>query len=324
MPAISSGSRVEPSRLCVRRVRISAPGGTAISAHLSTASLLSTRDDLVGQRHHRAAREHPHHGAIQHHDGRRGVAPRRRLEGADHRAPVDAKLVERQRHAERARRALHLGDVGSGRRATRRWSRAPPSPVRPPPARRRGAAGAADRCGSRATSCASSASASSCRPFADSTIARSLARSSRSGSRRSAARSTASAPTTSPRALRRSTRASTLPPHATSADSSRASCSSARRSCARRRSASTHRARGVVEVLPSAAPFAGRRLDRALGVEVESARREGARQQQLRRPPGGRGARGRAGGLDRVARAFVLEREVGADRARGARGRDRR
>ena len=43
LPAISSGSRVEPSRLCVRRVRISPPGGIAISAHLSTASLLSTR-----------------------------------------------------------------------------------------------------------------------------------------------------------------------------------------------------------------------------------------------------------------------------------------
>ena len=43
LPAISSGSRVDPSRLCVRTLRISAPAGIAISAHLSTASLLSTR-----------------------------------------------------------------------------------------------------------------------------------------------------------------------------------------------------------------------------------------------------------------------------------------
>jgi len=43
LPAISSGSRVEPSRLCVRSVRISAPAGTAISPQRSIACLLSRR-----------------------------------------------------------------------------------------------------------------------------------------------------------------------------------------------------------------------------------------------------------------------------------------
>jgi hypothetical protein len=54
-----------------------------------------------------------------------------------------------------------------------------------------------------------------------------------------------------------------LPPHATSADSSRVSCSSARRSWARRRNAS------ITDRAHRQSRLVARRLDGAVGVEIQ-------------------------------------------------------
>ena len=269
-------------------------------------------DDLVGQRHHRAAREDPHDRAVEHHDGGRGVAHRRRLEGADDRAPLDAELVERQRHTERAGRPLHLETSGRAASSAAMVSRAAVAcPAAACPSARRSRRWGS--WGSRPTSRASSASASSCRPIADSTIA--------SRWRGRPARDRGAAPCAArrrrPRCRRAPAGAPPAPPRCrhtrASADSSRASCSRARRSWARRRSASMTGHGTSSRWVPSltSAGVAGRRLDGASGVEVEPARGERARQQQLRRPPSGGGARGRPGRLDRVARAFVLQRQRG-------------
>ena len=165
--------------------------------------------------------------------------------------------------------------------------------------------------GSRATRRDISASAASCRPDAESSVARSPTRSSRSGSRRSASRSAAiGARKIAPR------------PHPLDA---RLDVPAARlqrrlqpgfllqrapvlRAPPQRLDHRTRRVRQPTRIDGREAR-AGRRLDGAVGVELQPARRERAREQQLRREPSGRGARGGPARLYRVARPFVLQRE---------------
>ena len=231
-------------------------------------------------------------------------------------------------------RAARCTSGTSGRpRAARRSSRAPPWTVRRRPARRRAAAGAVGRSDRAPPAAPSRPARRRAGPTPSSSVARSPTRSSRSGSRRSASRSAAiGARQIAPR------------PHALDA---RLDVPAARlqrrlqpglllqrapvlRAPPQRLDHRTGRVRQPT-LVDGREARAGRRLDGAVGVELQPARRERAREQQLRREPSGRGARGGPPRLYRVARPLVLQRErreiipgPGQRRIDGDRGAQRR
>ena len=111
LPAISSGSRVVPSFLCVRSMRISPPDGTVTSPQRSMPSLVSTATMLWVRISSAPSLNTP--CTVRSRIITAGAAYRRPEARilADHLLAVDAQLVERQRQPDRARGPAHVGEI---------------------------------------------------------------------------------------------------------------------------------------------------------------------------------------------------------------------